>query len=351
MPNFQGLSSWSVQKVSNTGWSLPYPWLSMNSWTQYPSATAIKWWWWQFLHRSDISGGIPFVAVPAGIISESHSCCETFSHWMDTVSTFVLWGPFKSQFIHCTDWVMLLQLPHIFGTCLDRCSDFSSILRVKSHFISTHFYVCSFYIPYAKAVWSDCQHTSQIRVTGCFPLVHCLCWRASREELFGCLSPAASCCACERCVCAGPLVLHEWRRRWALKCVSCCLWMQVWFQGQELLMLHQSDSQRCPGSQEDVQYLVRGTILNSDLFNLEMLCQLRHRLRKLCLLFLKQKRFPVTDIETGNHLKFDKSQLILAGIMTGLWQRNIQQTWVSILINWSISYFLSINCTIISYVL
>lgn len=111
--------------------------------------------------------------------------------------TFMLWGPFKSGFIHCTDYVLLLQLPHIFGTCLDWCSEFSCTLRVESHFISTHFYVCSFYIPYAKPVWPNCQHTSQMWVTGCFPLVHCLFLRASRGGLFGSFAQAASYCACE----------------------------------------------------------------------------------------------------------------------------------------------------------
>lgn len=154
---------------------------------------------------------------------------------MGIVSTFMLWGPFNSKFLHCTDYVALLQLPHIFGTYLDWCSEFSCVLRVKSHFINTRFYVCSFYIPYAKPVWSDCQHTSQIWVTGCLPLVHCLFRRASWEEHFGSVSQAASCCTCEQSVYAETLVPHEWRRGWALKCISCCMWMQVWFQSLELL--------------------------------------------------------------------------------------------------------------------
>lgn len=322
MPNVQGLSHLNEQKLSTqVGYWLTHGYLQtaelntpllLLSGSDDSFCTGLK---------SLLS--IPFVSVPAGIISESYLHYETFSHWMCIVSTFMLWGLFNSKFIHCADYVILLQLLHIFGTCLDWCSEFSCILRVKSHFINTRFYVCSFYIPYAKSVWSDCQHTSQIWVTACFPLVHCLFWKASRKELFGSFSQAASCCACERCIYAEPLVLHEWRRGWALKCISRCMWMQVWFQSQELLMLHQSDSQRCSPTQEDVWYLVRGTLLNSGLFNPEMLCQLRHWLRKLCFLFLKQKCSPVTDIETGSPLKFDKSQLVLAGIMAGLWQRSI----------------------------
>lgn len=112
-------------------------------------------------------------------------------------------------------------------------------------------------------------------------------------------------------------------------------------------MLHQGDSQRCPCTQEDVWYLVRGTILNSDLFNLEMLCQLRHWLRKLCFLFLKQKCSPVTDLETGNPIQFDKSQLILAGIMAaGKEALNKLESPFQ-----SINQLFSINCTINSYVL
>lgn len=141
---------------------------------------------------------------------------------MCIVSTFMLWGPFNSKFIHCADYVILLQLPHIFGTCLDWCSGFSCILRVKSHFINTRFYVCSFYIPYAKSVWSDCQHTSQIWVTACFPLVHCLFWKASREELFGSLSQAASCCACEWCICRA----------------TCAAWMKKGMGFEMHLLLH-----------------------------------------------------------------------------------------------------------------
>lgn len=128
--------------------------------------------------------------------------------------TFMLWG-------------------HIFGTCQDWCSEFSCTLRVESHVININFYVCSFNIPYAKPVWPSCQHTSQIWVTGCFPLVHSLLWRASRGELFGSFTQAASCFAHE-CV-----VLHEWRRGCALKCISCCMWMQVWLQSQELLMVRE----------------------------------------------------------------------------------------------------------------
>lgn len=98
------------------------------------------------------------------------------------------------KFIHCIDYVILLQLPHIFGTCLNWCSEFSCILRVKSHFINTHFYVCSFYIPYANWVWSDCQHTSEIWLTGCFPLVYCLFWRASRGAFWFSLSSCLLLC-------------------------------------------------------------------------------------------------------------------------------------------------------------
>lgn len=173
-----------------------------------------------------------------------------------------------------------------FGTCLDWCSEFSCILRVKSHFIITHFYAFLFYIPCAKPVWSNCQHTSQIWVIRCFPVVCCLFRRTSREELSGSLSQAASCCACvyitSHLCClneaGGGLwnassATHECRSGFRARSYSC--YTRVTPKGV-------LTPRRVYG------YLVRWSILNSDLFGLAMLCQLRHWLRKLSFLFFSE---------------------------------------------------------------
>lgn len=156
--------------------------------------------------------------------------------------TFMLWGPFNPEFFHCTDYVMLLQLPRIFGTCLGCCSEFSCTSRVESHFINTHFYVCSFYIPYAKPVWPSCQHTSQIWVTRCFPLVYCHFWRASRGELFGSFTQAASYCACEYVLCS---MNEEGDVLWNASPAECECRSGIRVRSYQWY----SDSQRCPQTQ------------------------------------------------------------------------------------------------------
>ena len=183
-----------------TGWLLAYQCLPMKWWSQYPPATARKRWLWWFLHRSVISLDISFVLVPAGIVSLSSLYSEPFSRWIGIVSTCMLWGLFYSQFILCTDYAILPQLPHVFGTCLGWYSEFSCIIRVKSHFINTRFKVFLFDRPYAKPVWSNCQHESQIWVAGCFP---CFTGASSEQAEKGFLALwhqqlAASCQACEQ---------------------------------------------------------------------------------------------------------------------------------------------------------
>lgn len=202
---------------------------------------------------------------------------------------FMLWGPFEPEVFHCTDYVTLLQLPHIFGTYLGWCSEFSCTLRVGSHFINTHFYVCSFYIPYAKPVWPNCQHTSQIWVTDA-SLWSAASSEEQAEESF--LVPLLK------------LPLTE--------LVSmCCAPGMKGMCFERHLLLHVNAG---PASEPGV---ANGTVthkgvhkpracswwqepLNSDLLNLEMLSQLRHWLGKLHFIFLKQKCSPVAVKETGN---------------------------------------------------
>lgn len=142
--------------------------------------------------------------------------------------TFMQWGPFKPEFFHCTDYVMLLQLLHIFGTYLGWCSEFSCTLRVESHFINTHFYVCSFYIPYAKPVWPNCQHTSQIWVTDASLWSAASSEEQADRELFGSFAQAASYCACEYVLCSrneGDVLWNAspaaWECRSGLRARSC----------------------------------------------------------------------------------------------------------------------------------
>lgn len=180
--------------------------------------------------------------------------------------TFMLWGPFNPEFFHCTDYVMLLQLPHIFGTCLDWCSEFSCTLRVESHFTNTHFYVCSFYIPYAN----QCGPTASTQVrSGMLP--------------------------------SGPLPLLKSRQRrafWFLRwsCLLLCLWVCVvlreWRRGcsEKHLLLHVNAGLASEPAATNGTVTHKGVLkprallysawweepLNSDLFNLEMLSPLRH---------------------------------------------------------------------------
>lgn len=271
----------------------------------------------------EISVGIPFALVPARIISVSYLYSEPFSHWRGIVSMFVLWGLFNSQFIHCTDDVILLRLPHVFGTCLDWCSEFSCNLRVKPHFINTHFKVCSFYTPYAKPVWSNCQCTSQVWVAGYFPLVH---WCTQRRVL-GSLTLTRRCflpCLWETwCIHAQPLVVHEWRRGLAPNCSSWC--MSACGNGSGF----RARSYQCctRGAQRSVlvpgcSLLDSNTALYSELLSLETICHFRHWFRKFSFISPRQM--------LSGHWYRDKQSpkiwqiwMILAVIIAVLWQRRI----------------------------
>lgn len=199
---------------------------------------------------------------------------------------------------------MLLKLPHIFGTCLGWCSEFSCTLG-WNHTSSIPIFMFVHFIHHMHEQCGPAASTQVRSGNWMLPPSPLPLLKSKQRRAFGFLH--SSCLLLCLWVC---VVLHEWSRGCALKCISCYIWLQVWGQSQELLMVQRlTKVSSNPG-----HFTLYGTWweepLNSDLFHLEMHSQLRHWLGKLHFIFLKQKCSPVTAKETGSPLTFDKPHLI-----------------------------------------